>query len=86
MWTFYYDVKYCQINVKYHNFESFSQYIKKIGRKDKWVVSPVREYATDKGLDVRHWPLDGEVKGYDLGVVASFGRLIPGRMIKSFPQ
>ncbi|XP_015375844.1 PREDICTED: methionyl-tRNA formyltransferase, mitochondrial isoform X2 [Diuraphis noxia] len=48
----------------------------------------VKNYAKQEKLDIFNWPvnttlLDGK---YDIGVVVSFGRLIPERIIKCFPQ
>lgn len=47
----------------------------------------VRNFANQEKLNVYDWPitkthLDGN---YDIGVVVSFGRLIPGDIIKCFP-
>lgn len=47
----------------------------------------VRSYANEEKLNVYDWPvtktnLDGK---YDIGVVVSFGRLIPEEIINSFP-
>jgi len=48
----------------------------------------VNNFAKEEKLDVYNWPvnttlLDGK---YDIGVVVSFGRLIPEKIIKCFPQ
>ncbi|XP_072020893.1 methionyl-tRNA formyltransferase, mitochondrial-like isoform X2 [Amphiura filiformis] len=61
-----------------------SKYIKKRRKKDDRIISPVLQYAQQNGLKVYYWPMKEEVKGYDLGVVASFGHLIPGKIINSF--
>lgn len=47
----------------------------------------VRNFAKEEKLDIYDWPikttlLDGK---YDVGVVVSFGRLIPEKIIKCFP-
>lgn len=47
----------------------------------------VRSFAKEEKLDIYDWPinttlLDGK---YDIGVVVSFGRLIPEKIIKCFP-
>ena len=60
------------------------QYIKKKGKKE--IISPVLQFAEENGLKINYWPMKEEVKGYDLGVVASFGHMIPGKIINSFPQ
>ncbi|XP_011203567.2 methionyl-tRNA formyltransferase, mitochondrial isoform X2 [Bactrocera dorsalis] len=45
----------------------------------------VRTYAEQKQLTLYRWPvLPEDCQGYDLGVVVSFGHLIPERIIKSF--
>jgi len=48
----------------------------------------VEKYARKNSLPVSTWPLPKEFPGNDspkLGVVASFGHLIPQRVIKAFP-
>jgi len=47
----------------------------------------VKNFAKEEKLDIYDWPvntklLDGK---YDIGVVVSFGRLIPEKIIKCFP-
>lgn len=47
----------------------------------------VKNFAKEEKLDIFDWPvnttvLDGK---YDIGVVVSFGRLIPEKIIKCFP-
>lgn len=47
----------------------------------------VRNFAKEDKLDIYDWPvtttqLDGK---YDIGVVVSFGRLIPEEIIQCFP-
>lgn len=47
----------------------------------------VRSFAKEDKLDIYDWPvtttqLDGK---YDIGVVVSFGRLIPEAIIRCFP-
>ena len=47
----------------------------------------VAKYAKHHGLPISLWPLNKEAPFddvYDLGVVASFGHLIPQRIINSF--
>uniref|UniRef100_W8B9J2 Methionyl-tRNA formyltransferase, mitochondrial n=1 Tax=Ceratitis capitata TaxID=7213 RepID=W8B9J2_CERCA len=47
----------------------------------------VRNYAEQKGLILHRWPVTPEAcEGYDLGVVVSFGHLIPEKIIKAFPS
>lgn len=47
----------------------------------------VRSFALDEKLDVYDWPVTtAQLNGkYDIGVVVSFGRLIPEEIIKCFP-
>ena len=48
----------------------------------------VEKYARKNSLPVSTWPLPKEFPGNEspkLGVVASFGHLIPQRVIKAFP-
>lgn len=52
----------------------------------KDLVQAVRVYAEQNNLVVHAWPPDPDaLRGFDVGVVASFGRLIPKRVIDSFP-
>lgn len=48
----------------------------------------VSKFAEENNLNVHLWPPDTDLirKHFDLGVVASFGKLIPGRVIESFPE
>lgn len=47
----------------------------------------VRSYAEHKQLTIHPWPvLPEDCQGYDLGVVVSFGHLIPERIINCFPN
>lgn len=49
--------------------------------------SPVKQFANDEKLITYNWPLDpGVIKdNYDIGVVVSFGHLIPSEIINAFP-
>ena len=53
----------------------------------KSLVPAVTRFADENDLSVHLWPPDTEYvkKNFDLGVVASFGKLIPSRIIESFP-
>ncbi|KAH8295329.1 hypothetical protein KR018_009985 [Drosophila ironensis] len=47
----------------------------------------VRSYAEQQGLPLQRWPLDPvQCSGYDVGVVVSFGHLIPAQIIHAFPS
>ncbi|XP_041378640.1 methionyl-tRNA formyltransferase, mitochondrial-like [Gigantopelta aegis] len=46
----------------------------------------VRNYADTAGLPVFTWPVRSLANDYDIGVLASFGHLIPGQLISSFPH
>ncbi|KAH8340905.1 hypothetical protein KR059_009400 [Drosophila kikkawai] len=46
----------------------------------------VRSYAEREKLPLQKWPIDASVcSNYDLGVVVSFGHLIPANIINGFP-
>lgn len=47
----------------------------------------VRSFAKEEKLDLYDWPIDKtKLDGkYDIGVVVSFGRLIPEEIINCFP-
>ncbi|KAM9311937.1 methionyl-tRNA formyltransferase, mitochondrial [Gastrophryne carolinensis] len=46
---------------------------------------PVANYASDKGLPIHVWPDTGQCSQFDVGVVASFGRLLSEKLILQFP-
>ncbi|XP_078040858.1 methionyl-tRNA formyltransferase, mitochondrial isoform X3 [Augochlora pura] len=45
----------------------------------------VTKYAKEKGITINYWPLDTIVYNFHIGVVVSFGHLIPSTIINSFP-
>lgn len=47
--------------------------------------NPVRNFATKNALFVHNWPLNIIKKDFDVGLVVSFGHLIPEDIINSFP-
>ncbi|XP_069690111.1 methionyl-tRNA formyltransferase, mitochondrial [Periplaneta americana] len=47
--------------------------------------NPVRDFAIANELTVFRWPYHPIPGEYDIGLVASFGHLIPERVIESFP-
>merc|ERR1711892_723774 len=51
----------------------------------KTLVPAVVKYAKENDLKLHEWPPDVEGGKLDLGVVASFGKLIPAKVISSFP-
>ncbi|XP_077323851.1 methionyl-tRNA formyltransferase, mitochondrial-like isoform X2 [Lithobates pipiens] len=46
---------------------------------------PVTNYADDHGIPVHQWPDTGQCQKFDVGVVASFGRLLSEDLILKFP-
>ncbi|KAM8972320.1 methionyl-tRNA formyltransferase, mitochondrial [Pelodytes ibericus] len=46
---------------------------------------PVRNYAADHGITVHEWPDTGICSQFDVGAVASFGRLLSEDLIGQFP-
>ncbi len=46
---------------------------------------PVGDYSKCQSLPVHHWPLPTMHGRYDVGVIVSFGHMIPKRIIKMFP-
>ncbi|KAK8733128.1 hypothetical protein OTU49_006773 [Cherax quadricarinatus] len=62
-----------------------------VGRLDvvsipsKKTVFAVRQYCQKEGLPIQDWPVVVPHGIYDVGVVASFGRLIPAAVIQAFP-
>lgn len=47
---------------------------------------PVRRFAEQNQLATHSWPLDVPEGHFDVGVVVSFGHLLPQRIISRFPQ
>ncbi|XP_056268084.1 methionyl-tRNA formyltransferase, mitochondrial isoform X2 [Pseudoliparis swirei] len=47
---------------------------------------PVKRFAQEHRLPVHSWPPDNVDGRFDVGVVVSFGRLLPERLINSFPH
>ncbi|KAK3590639.1 hypothetical protein CHS0354_013673 [Potamilus streckersoni] len=47
--------------------------------------TPVRKYSEEVGLRVYDWPFKSVINHYDVGVVISFGHLIPDSIIHQFP-
>jgi len=53
------------------------------------LVSEVKKFSLANGIELVEWPPGPNLiagGGYDLGIVASFGKLIPERLIQSFPR
>lgn len=60
------------------------QIVRTRGQK-KLQITPVVKYCHEEGLPVRHWPIIEDARGFDLGVVVSFGHMIPDSLIQCFP-
>ncbi|XP_032670483.1 methionyl-tRNA formyltransferase, mitochondrial [Odontomachus brunneus] len=45
----------------------------------------VIQYAEEKGIVVNTWPLENNPQDFHIGIVVSFGHLIPSNIIGSFP-
>lgn len=45
----------------------------------------VVQYAEEKGIIVNEWPLENNPQDFHIGIVVSFGHLIPLNIINSFP-
>ena len=52
----------------------------------KTLVPKVRSFSEEHDLKLHGWPPDVGGNKFDLGVVASFGRLIPKAVIDAFPM
>ncbi|KAJ8311563.1 hypothetical protein KUTeg_010918 [Tegillarca granosa] len=48
--------------------------------------SEITKYAIDMGLVIHDWPIDVPYGRYDVGVVTSFGKLIPKKIIENIPH
>ncbi|XP_076238450.1 methionyl-tRNA formyltransferase, mitochondrial isoform X2 [Calliopsis andreniformis] len=45
----------------------------------------VSKYATQKGININKWPLENSISNFHIGIVVSFGHMIPTTIINSFP-
>ncbi|XP_012283015.1 methionyl-tRNA formyltransferase, mitochondrial isoform X2 [Orussus abietinus] len=45
----------------------------------------VSRYTRQEGIVMHHWPLDIDLADFHIGIVVSFGHLIPAHVIQSFP-
>ncbi|KAL1462773.1 hypothetical protein WDU94_014581 [Cyamophila willieti] len=54
---------------------------------EKGKHSPVIKFAKDENLVLHHWPIGTDLlkDNYDIGIVVSFGHLIPSKIINAFP-
>ncbi|KAG7164721.1 methionyl-tRNA formyltransferase, mitochondrial-like [Homarus americanus] len=52
----------------------------------KKIVPAVRRYCLRERIPLHDWPLEVPRGVYDLGIVASFGHLIPAKIINAFPM
>nr|XP_045613033.1 methionyl-tRNA formyltransferase, mitochondrial-like isoform X1 [Procambarus clarkii] len=63
-----------------------------VGRLDvvsismKKIIPSVRKYCRKEGIPLQDWPVTVPHGTYDVGIVASFGHLIPAAVIKAFPM
>lgn len=46
----------------------------------------VRRYCQQEGLELIDWPVVVPQGVYDIGIVVSFGHLIPASVINAFPM
>ena len=51
-----------------------------------FLQSPVLRYAKQEKLHLYKWPLPDLRGHYDVGVIVSFGHLIPDDVINMFPR
>lgn len=49
-------------------------------------LTAVQHYCQKEGLQVTDWPVTVPQRKYDVGIVASFGHLIPASVISAFPM
>ncbi|XP_022919494.1 methionyl-tRNA formyltransferase, mitochondrial [Onthophagus taurus] len=45
----------------------------------------IYSFSAQENIILHQWPLTNEINGFDLGLVVSFGYLIPEKIINSFP-
>lgn len=74
-----------------HSFSVYSKSSSAISKLDvvtRGDSNPVRKYAKSNQLVCYKWPITADVvkeHNYDVGVVVSFGHLIPEDVINAFP-
>lgn len=69
-------------------FSKKGGFIKQLGvvTSIKIPSNPVQKYAEKENIQIHRWPLkDFENQKYDIGLVVSFGHLIPEDVINKFP-
>jgi len=51
-------------------------------------VPAAKKVADHRGLNVHIWPIEAKLAAelFDVGVVASFGHMLPKRLIQAFPN
>ncbi|XP_069102579.1 methionyl-tRNA formyltransferase, mitochondrial-like [Argopecten irradians] len=47
--------------------------------------TPVKTYCQDMGLTIHQWPVTVDPGEFDVGVLSSFGKMIPARLLNAFP-
>ncbi|XP_071502417.1 methionyl-tRNA formyltransferase, mitochondrial-like [Diadema antillarum] len=60
-----------------------SKFIKRRGKTRR--TSPVWDFTQTQALPCHQWPLHGPPAGFDVGIIVSFGHLLPKWLIESFP-
>lgn len=48
-------------------------------------ANPIEKFAKSNNLQVYSWPYTRLLNNYEVGVVVSFGHLLPEKIINSFP-
>ncbi|XP_078576819.1 methionyl-tRNA formyltransferase, mitochondrial-like [Branchiostoma floridae x Branchiostoma japonicum] len=80
----------CAHREKSRRFEIRTKSAERVVEKLEVVCSPkkvpIRTYADEHHLPLHDWPLQRSCDQFDVGVVASFGFLIPKRIIRLFPH
>lgn len=65
-----------------HSGHSVVESLEVVANKEK---REVRRYSEEKGLKIYDWPIQAIPNKYDVGVLVSFGHLIPDDIIHMFP-
>lgn len=69
-----------------NNFSKHSRCLSNLDVVTGPKINPIRKFAERENLKIYDWPYKVPDKHeYDLGVVVSFGHLIPENIIKLFP-
>jgi len=77
----------CTLHKEFSDLNGTIDRIEACSSPMKTLISPVKKTCDRLSIQLHDWPPDPTLcKSFDIGVVSSFGHLIPSRIISSFPK